>query len=250
MKAAATEEFNPNDLFAGINFGDDALPTTPWDFQDAFGMESLPERPSDSVFSDQQEEDNDTAEVTSEDYDGAERVIYIRLRTRIRDACNVNTVWKKRKKAAYWIFASNTEDDSGNTFNLMCRSLGARPSVVQARLQFQLYKVGVPYPEPLPFLTDRMPETVATEILFHAGQDGLQLARHIWLWPGIRADILRREVDDIPESDFMRITQRLEEAGHIALKHGFWFLTSRNPELVSARHRRTFHWSNSFFADT
>jgi hypothetical protein len=226
-----------------------SLPATPWELGDIFDIDMLPQRPDDPVMSDEVEDNVHVPEVTGDDYDGVERFIYQRLRDTVRSACNVNTIWKKRKKAIEWIFVQSETDADGGTFHEYCRALGARPIVVQARLQYQLYKAGVPLPESLPFMADALPKTVAMEVLFHTSELGVRLARAVWNWPGIRADLLRQSLDDISDRDFKIITERLEETGHLALKHGFWFLTCRNPELIAARNRHQYHWSKSFLGD-
>jgi hypothetical protein len=46
---------------------------------------------------------------------------------------------------------------------------------------------------------------------------------------------------------FLKATQKLEASGHLALKHGFWFLVCRNPEQLAHEGRRHFIWSRSIF---
>ncbi len=233
-----------------LDGGENAIPATPWDFVDMLDLEALPERPSDLLaIAEDNEDELAIPEVTAEDYDGPERGIYLKLRERIRLACNVNTPSPARMAAAEWIFASNSEDKEGTTFRLACRALGARHIVLQARLQYQLYWAGIPYPEPLPIICDGLPETIASEIAYHAGMDGLDIAKTAWRWPGIRADILRERLSDIPDKQFQRATEKLEETGHLGLKHGCWFMVSRNPEMFAIEGRRRFLWSYSFIGD-
>lgn len=225
------------------------LPATPWDFADMLDLEELPERPREVVLSEESSDGANAPEVTAEDYDGVERVVFEKIKKRVRLACNVNTLWRERILAAEWVFASQTEDKEGVTFRLACRALGARHIVLQTRLQYQLYKAGIPYQEPLPLLSDALPETVASEVLLHAGTDGLDVARQVWRWPGIRADVLRDKLSDIPLDIFQRVTRRLEDTGHMGLKHACWFMITRNPEMFAAEGRRRFLWSKSFLGD-
>lgn len=237
---------------SSVDLVESSIPTTPWDFADLLGI-SLPERPMDlgDVLIDEEDRTavQDAAEVSADDYDGVEQYLFTKIKKRVRSACNVNTQWPQRNAALRWIFESMTEDREGTNFRMACQALGARHIVLQTRLQYQLYRAGVPLPEPLNILSDSLPETVAGEVLLHGSMVGLDLAREVWRWPGIRADLLRERMTDLSIEQFQAKTRALEDSGHLGLKHGCWFFISRNPDIISSQGRRRFSWARSFFGD-
>jgi hypothetical protein len=193
----------------------------------------------------QREEDHDsghdTPRVDAEDYSEEEAVIFKVLRKHVRDACNVNTTWNKRKKALEWCFIRGEKDKNGIDFHTACMALGARPEVVLARLHHQLYVAGVPLREPLSIWIDRLPEQYESEAIMAAWDDGLALVKEVWRWPGIPIEKLESE-SGIP--DAFAVLQKLEKAGLLAWRFGCVFLTGRSADRVK---RRAFSWSKSFF---
>lgn len=184
-----------------------------------------------------------------DDFEGPHQYIFANIKQQIRNACNINTTWVNRKRAAYWVFCSRSENSKGISFAESCRALGARRTVIQARVHYQLYRAGVPYQEPLDFLCDPLPEAMMGEMMYQYGQNGLDIARIMWHWPGVRADHLLSEIKSrlgIPAEDAQQILMRMEQMGYVAIKHGFWFFISRNPDVFTIAGRRRFQWSRAF----
>lgn len=219
-----------------------------WSLFDA-ASEGLEKAPKDSLTQEAPLEEGAAAYIDVEDFEGPEQFLFTVLKSYVRDACNVNTSWPARKKAAEWIFCSTVPDARGIAFAETCRVFGARRTVLQARVHYQLYWAGVPYQEPLPFLCDSLPEPLYGEILLGSGEDATLLAKYLWTWPGVRADVLAREAEarfGFSSDRTLELMTRMEKSGHAALKHGFWFFISRNPDVYSAAGRRRFQWSKAF----
>lgn len=188
----------------------------------------------------------DTPLIDASDYeDGPEREAFERIKKAIRAAINVNSNDAQRIKALEWIFVPNAEDKNTLTFELCCGALGARPHLLQVRLQYQLYLSCLPLPAPLHFLAASIPSSLCGEILCFGGELSLDIAREIWFRPGIRADLLRDMFSHIPNRDFLLATELIEEHGIIGLKMGFWFFTGRQPDALPVQVRNRFHWSDS-----
>jgi len=184
-------------------------------------------------------------EITEEDYAGEQLVAFNYLRKIIRTACNINTKWKDRRKALAWCFIPSDQSIAPIDFNTACIAMGARPYVIQARLQHQFFAANIPMPEPLPFLACSLPEAFAGEVLMSAWEDGLNFAREIWRWPGIRADIMKKLMDGEMSFDRFRVAAaKLEQSGHIGMRFGCWYFTARSHDRMS---KRSFSWSKSVF---
>ena len=196
----------------------------------------------------------ETPLVDATDYeDGPEREAFERIKKAVRAASNVNSTDAQRIKALEWIFVPNLEDKDSLTFSLCCGALGARPYLIQVRLQYQLYWACIPLPAPLPFLAASIPESLCSEILCFGGELSLDVAKEIWFRPGIRADLLRdmfahssQQIStDVTNREFLMATELIEERGLIGLKMGYWFFTGRQPDALPIHVRSRFHWSDS-----
>lgn len=183
----------------------------------------------------------DTPRIDEEDYSEEQAGIFKIVKKAVRDACNVNTVWSKRKKALAWCFVRGEQDKQGLDFHTACLALGARPEVILARLHHQLYLAGVPMREPLPLWIDPLPEQYESEAIMAAWDDGVALVREVWRWPGIPLETLE-EKSGIPNA--FEVMQKLEKAGLLAWRFGCVFLTGRGENRVT---KRSFSWSRSFF---
>lgn len=182
-----------------------------------------------------------TPRIDEEDYSEEEAGIFKIVKKAVRDACNVNTVWTKRKKALDWCFVRGEQGAHGIDFHTACLALGARPEVILARLHHQLYLAGIPMREPLPFWIDPLPEQYVSEAIMAAWEDGLTLAREVWRWPGIPLETLEAK-SEIPNA--FEVMQKLEKAGLLAWRFGCVFLVGRGESRVK---KRSFSWSRSFF---
>lgn len=200
-----------------------------------WGIE-LPKQPSEA-----REEEYDAPRVDEDDYTEEEARILKIVKSGVRDACNVNTTWAKRKKALDWCFVRGEEGKHGVDFHTACTALGARPEVIQARLHHQLYVGGIPLREPMSIWIDRMPEQYESEAIMAAWDDGVKVVKEVWRWPGIPIEKLE-ELVAIP--DAFEVMQKLEKVGLLAWRFGCVFLTGRSPERTK---KRNFSWSKSFF---
>lgn len=213
---------------------DDALANlSPWDIEWDTGLFK-----KQSDFQDEKSADN---KVGDDDYSEEELSILKVMRAHIRDACNVNTVWKKRKKALEWCFVRGVVDKHDLAFHDACAAMGARPEVIQSRLHHQLYVAGVSLREPLPLWADLLPEQYNSESIMAAWDDGLALITEIWRWPGITAECLESRSGVSP---VLPTLEKLEKSGLIAWRFGCIFLTGRSPDRLL---KRSFSWSKSFF---
>ena len=233
---------------SNMDMEDALFGANPWELADLLGS-SLPDTPVDFLSIDPTQEE-DQPGVSFEDFEGVEQFIFVRMRDQIRLACNVNTPWKRRKRAISWLFISGDQQDEDMSFNESCRALGARKMVLQTRLQYQLFRAGLPLPEPLPFLADPLPETLCMEVLLHGGELGLDIAKTLWAWPGMRVDLLKAEFcENGDDALYNRTIKHLEDAGLIGLREVYWFFISRNPDLYAIEGRRRFQWSRSFLGN-
>lgn len=179
--------------------------------------------------------------VDEDDYSEEEAAILKVVKSEVRAACNVNTTWRRRKKALEWCFVRGTKDKHGLDFHTACTALGARPEVILARLHHQLYVAGVPLREPMSIWIDPLPQQYESEAIMAAWEDGLTLVREVWRWPGIPLEHLI-EKSGVPEA--FAVMQKLEKVGLLAWRFGCVFLTGRSQDLVK---KRSFSWSASFF---
>lgn len=229
---------------------EDSLFDDVWDLIDA-ASDGLEVAPRDLSIAEQQRDDSSGIDdyVDVEDFEGFEQYLFETMKQNIRAACNVNTAWSTRKRAAEWVFSSRSVNKKGVSFAEACRALGARRSVLQARVQYQLYRAGVPYPEPIPFLSDPLSEGLCGELLFRFGETAMNLGKLLWTWPGIRADVLVTQATErlsIDPDCLDGLLREMEAGGYVALKHGFWFFISRNPDVYTMTGRRRFQWSKAF----
>lgn len=232
---------------------EDALFGDVWDLIDA-ASDGLETAPRDLFVAEQQRDDTPgiDAHIDVDDFEGFEQYLFETMKRAIRAASNVNTVWSTRKRAAEWLFASRTLNKQGVSFSEACRALGARKFVIQARVQYQLYRAGVPYPEPITFLSDPVAPAMCGELLFRHGETGMNMGKLLWTWPGIRADVLAEQAMEhlgVRGDQVADLLQAMESDGYVGLKHGFWFFLSRNPDTYTMSGRRRFQWSKAFVGD-
>ncbi len=168
------------------------------------------------------------------------------LQRQIRQGCNINTPRQQRLLAVDWIFTpERVEVESGLSFDLCCRAVGLRPVLLRIRVMYQLYSSCVPLPHPLSPQAVSLPREIEREVRQRSGEVGVRLAKTIWYWPGVRADLLSRSLPAIDDHQRMVVTERLEESGHLARCNGFWFLVGRNPMALGLRGRNRFFWSRA-----
>lgn len=192
-----------------------------------------------------------TPEITEDDWDPEIFPIVNVLKRMVRQAVNVNTKPVPREKALRWIFQSDLPGPHGLDFKSACLVLGARPYVVQARAQHQLWISNIPLRRALPDGADTLPHAISTEIRARLGSEALFAARTIWDWPGIRADVLQDVIWNyyLERKSIDRVMLNLEQNGYVACAAGFWYFISRNFETMTTTYRRRFSWGPSFFGE-
>lgn len=129
-----------------------------------------------------------------------------------------------------------TLQDNGDdvTFDLCCRALDARIDVLRLRIQYEFFLRWWVAPTPFPFMTVPVPDIIEGEILYAAGQPGMDLARRAWLRPGISTEAL---IDGMgPADTALRLLERLDDK-MLLCRQGAdsWYLTGRNPYLLRLR---------------
>jgi hypothetical protein len=216
-----------DDSFEGIS---------PFDLDWGLELPKLRDQEYDSDF-----DKKSSPKIDEEDYSEEEAEVFIILKNHIKQACNVNTSWKKRKKALDWCFALGEKTPEGLDFSTACMALGARPDVMRARIQHQLYVAGIPLREPLSFWSDPIPDQYESEAIMAAWEDGLKITTELWKWPGIPIDLLEEKMQS---TNFFETLQKLEKVGLVAWRFGCVFLIGRSPDRVNAR---VFSWSRSFY---
>lgn len=141
-----------------------------------------------------------------------------------------------------WLFRESFIDHTGDgvDFDLACNVLGVRPSIVRIRLQYGFYANNIFFDEPFHEDAVDIPAAIQSEVLLEAGFMGLDIARHIWTFPGLRADKIAILLE-ISTQEAREVTEKLEEKGLISVMMGFWYFTTRNPLIMKTN--VNFHWS-------
>ncbi len=224
--------------------------SSPWAL--AASMPALPK--ASDIFANRDSPDFDPrpaiAEVTQDDWEPELIPIYNVLRQMVRQAVNVNTKPGPRENALRWIFVTDSPGPHGLDFASACGVFAARPLVIQARVLHQLWVSNIPLRKALPEGAAGLPMTLASEIQARLGVEALLVARTIWRWPGIRADVLQSQMQMAYTPEVLnRVMNNLEVNGYIAMATGFWFFVSRNFETMTVAYRRAFSWGPSFVGD-
>lgn len=234
----------------GADMDEAEMFSSPWAL--AASMPALPK--ASDIFANRDSPDFDPrpaiAEVTQDDWEPELIPIYNVLRQMVRQAVNVNTKPGPRENALRWIFVTDSPGPHGLDFASACGVFAARPLVIQARVLHQLWVSNIPLRKALPEGAAGLPMTLASEIQARLGVEALLVARTIWRWPGIRADVLQSQMQMAYTPEVLnRVMNNLEVNGYIAMATGFWFFVSRNFETMTAAYRRAFSWGPSFVGD-
>ena len=180
--------------------------------------------------------------------------VFERTKENIRTACKVNTKPGPRKNALRWIFVPGSPDKYSLEFELCCTAMGARPLVLRARTQYQLWKAGIVLPEPLDLLSVSLPHAFTSAIMTIIGLGAcVGLADMIWSWPGISGVFLRKRSQDIlglDEQGYRMALRELMANGFVASGHACLYFIARNPDLMTAAQLRRFSFSRSIHGDT
>ncbi len=228
----------------------DEVPDSPWSFQMDDMLFEDDENPL--VRSAQEDESpNDTPRIDADDFESPEvRYIFLAVKDKLRTACNVNTQQSKRVQAVRWIFMRGTQDKDGLDFLHAVTALGGRHFVVQARLQYQMWRAGVGLTEPMNILSDGLPGCLASEIEARIGPGlSVDMARQIWAWPAMPALELRKHFEDVDQLKYIAAIKNLDANGYIGMSSGLFYFISRNPDLMPLTYLRNFSFSRSIVGD-
>lgn len=189
--------------------------------------------------------------ITDGDFeDPAQRVIFRRLKDRIRLACNVNVKADQRASALEWIFVPGTQDAKKIDFDTACAALGARAVVVRARVMHKLWESGVVVSKALPFLAVPAPRSIMDEIEVVLGnRTHASIASQVWNWPSIHVEVLRSMFSEVPIGEYASAMNDLEAHGYLGLNAARVYFISRNPALFSQGKRSRWQFASSIAGD-
>jgi hypothetical protein len=233
---------------------DDFIPDNPFDF---VSDNAIYEDDDDGGFEDEEhgvaviEKDVYTPSISEGDFlDPAQRFLFTQLKAHIRAACNVNSKPAAREKALEWIFVPSTSDKDALEFDPVCVALGGRPGVVRARTMHQLWRANIILNQPLPFLASLPPSSILSEIGALVGPGlAYKMAREIWFWPSIPAEVLRTKFGSAGERDYQAALVSLDANGYIGIAYGRLYFISRNPTILGTTSRGRFQFASSFYGD-
>lgn len=175
------------------------------------------------------------AKLTVDDFEeGPERWALLAIKTAVQLLLNSRAKDQDIMNAGRWLLGF---DDGPLSFENCCRVHGARPGVVQLRLQFELWKRWHVFSEPIQLGLFSLPEEVADSIRMRGGRAAVNVAERIWQQPGIMT------LDAVRDQDECAALERLDEASIASQQGDNWYLTGRNP---SAKGRRDSSWSDLF----
>lgn len=203
-------------------------------------------------------------EITEDDFeDGPERKAFQLIR-HYADILFLQEPNALTKQSLIFFFGCKLQTEI--RFDLCCDVLGARAEVIRLRFMYEWWKRGTIFTGPLDFDTAPYPDLLTGEILHHGNIIGVELAREIWLQPGITtADLYRVlgvELDDSfnpIDQEGNAIKHALEQLNeqNIISKNSGWYLTGRNPMLAQMREQSrygrdvsiggSYYWSRYFF---
>jgi hypothetical protein len=168
---------------------------------------------------------------SEEDFEGPQRDAFVLIRHYKNLLFGASSKSEDQWKAIDWFFT--VQDDGKATFDVACRAFGARIDVVRLRIHYEFFLGWKVVPQDFPFLTVPVPEIIAGEIAYIAGEVGHDLARACWNRPGIRT----AQLLGICGSDKQTIAalSRLEDKFILSQKEDHWWCTGRNPYLLRQR---------------
>lgn len=183
-----------------------------------------------------------TLSISEEDYEeGPEREAFLMLYERIRACYMKQTSPDTRQQAIKWVFS---REDNGISFDLCCRALGVRPEILRLRLQYQFFLLWFVFPNPFPFLAIGIPDIIEGEILYRFGEEGFDIAKQCWLWPGVsRLDLLASLEGRFTAHQYQVAIEKMDQLGVLSEYGDRWYLTGRNPS-VYGKNSATFRWSS------
>ena len=167
--------------------------------------------------------------ITEEDFEeGPQREAFKLLRSRCRDTFLKDVKPEDRIRAIEWVF---TPKEDPVAFDTCCIALDARPSKLQLRLMYEYFCNWVKFAGPLSFLCVPLPEEIVPELLYVAGEDGVQVASVIWRWPGVTTENIKHALADVMSSAQVERTLHLiDETGIVQCYIESWYVTGKRPK--------------------
>lgn len=173
--------------------------------------------------------------VTVEDFDSREeRIAFLAIEKHKVDLFGHKAKAQDKRAAVRWFFCR--EDHGGVTFELCCEVLDSRADVVRLRIHYEFWLRWMVFEEEFPFMTIPLPSIIQGEIMYHVGDEGIELAQEAWLQPGLGSEELLLKasgVDSIKAvpASYAKALEQLEEKYVLSNQHDAWYLTGRNPLL-------------------
>lgn len=165
---------------------------------------------------------------------------FLYLKEKINCLVNKKTSRAARAEAGAWVF-SDAPGEEGLSFDLCCKALSMRPNLLRVRTQFEFYRLGVVFEEPLPLNAVSVPDYFNLEVAGLYGTDGMDIAEYVWAMPGLRADKLVELMGEMNEEEMHDVIRGMERRGIISIQGGYWYFTGRNP--LAMKQGSCFHWS-------
>lgn len=185
-----------------------------------------------------------TLNINEDDYwEGPERIAFMLIRDRVTKCFDPKANPEARVEAMTWVFAGHDSEEI--SFELCCTAVGVRAEIVRLRLQYQLLLKLQWFSNPLPESAVDLPDVLRGEIRYYTGDEGEELCRLIWWWPGIAARDLWESLSWSHEAaEYRRALEILEEKGVVSEWLDRYYLTGRNPQLNGIRKASSFRWSS------
>jgi len=198
--------------------------------------------------------------ITIDDFDNPEeRIVFLAIEKHKVDLFGHKANREDKRAAVRWFFCS--EDHGGLTFELCCEVLDSRPDIIRMRIHYEFWLRWAKFEEEFPFMTVPLPSILHGEIMYYAGQEGVEVAQEAWLQPGIEiASLLTKaagkdSLAEVPKT-YHKALEILEEQYVMSPQHESWYMTGRNPlnrrlDLEKQMGRNvalgsTIHWSRLF----
>lgn len=179
---------------------------------------------------------SDLISFSEEDFEGAQKDAFVLIRHHKNLLFGASSKPRDQWTAIDWFFT--LQDDGRATFDVACRAFGARIDVVRLRIQYEFFLRWFVTPVEFPFLTVPVPDILAGEIAYMAGERGQDLARIAWNKPGVTTMELLQEAGEDKEthSALARLEDKLVlcQQGE-GTDEPNWYLTGRNPYLMRQR---------------
>ena len=153
-------------------------------------------------------------------------------------------------------------DDGGATFQVCCDVLRARADVFRMRIQYEWWLRFTVFSGPFDFMAVPLPIGLVEEIAYYVPRGGIELAREIWVQPGIDST---EAIERVMHQErgwtldvLLRALAQLEQRMYVSRTADACYVTGRNPLMRSvdsggmhgaadaAQRGSTVHWSGLF----